>query len=79
MKSNNYGHLAFYLFRKEDESQVSGTGVVAEGCQFNDGQCVLCWLRETEKGKGSIGTYTNMEQLIRIHGHNGKTTVHWHT
>ena len=31
----------FQLHRHEDESGVSGTGIVAEGVQFSDGKCAL--------------------------------------
>lgn len=66
-------HKRFHLHRVEDESGISGVGVVAEGVEFTTGQVVLCWLRETELGFGSIATYQNIDQAIRIHGHNGKT------
>ena len=34
----------FKLQRKVDCSGVSGTGVVAEGVEFDDGQVALRWL-----------------------------------
>jgi hypothetical protein len=67
----------FRLNRVNDRSGISGTGIVAEGVVFSTGQTVLCWLRETEDSKGSIATYQNMEQAIRIHGHNGDTRFEW--
>ena len=59
----------FNLERLEDESGVSGTGVVAQGVIFNDGVCVMRWLTETP----STAVYANMDDLIAIHGHQGKT------
>ncbi len=38
----------FWLKRIEDVSQVSGTGIVAEGIIFSDGVAVLRWLTAFE-------------------------------
>lgn len=61
----------FYLKRNEDESGVSGTGIVAIGAVLPDGQCVLQWLTFTS----SIAIYKNIDAVIDIHGHHGKTEV----
>jgi hypothetical protein len=63
----------FTLYRQEDESGVSGTGVVAEGVEFSNGKCALSWLTEHT----SVAVYDNIETLTSIHGHNGKTRVMW--
>lgn len=63
----------FRLKRMEDESGVSGTGYVAEGVQFSDGQCVISWLTETS----STGIYHSAVEMIHIHGHGGKTQIEW--
>ena len=63
----------FDLFRVEDESGVSGTGVVAEGVQFQTGKCALGWLTKVS----SIAIYDSIEELTQIHGHEGKTIVRW--
>jgi hypothetical protein len=63
----------FYLLRTEDESGVSGTGRVADGVQFSDGQCVLKW---NVIGRG-LGIYTDIDQVLHVHGHNGRTKVVW--
>ncbi len=63
----------FLLFRTEDECRVSGTGIVAEGIQFSSGQCVIDWLTETP----SVGIYSNLSDLLAVHGHGGKTVVKW--
>lgn len=64
---------AFWLSRKEDMSGVSGVGVVAEGVQFHDGQCVISWYGQLH----SINVYPDIDTLIRIHGHEGRTEVVW--
>ena len=61
----------FHLERSEDLSGVSGTGRVAEGVEFADGQCVLSWLTQLH----SIAVYPRIEDLIAIHGHEGKTRI----
>ena len=65
----------FQLQRDDDESRVSGVGVVAEGVEFSNGNCSLSWLTSYN----SIGIYPNIKELERIHGHEGKTRVVWVT
>jgi hypothetical protein len=61
----------FKLIRVEDESGVSGTGIVAEGVVFSHGEAVLSWLTKHR----SIGVYPTLDELINIHGHEGRTRV----
>ena len=63
----------FNLVRNEDESGVSGTGVVAQGIQFDDGTCAMRWLT----AKSSVAFYDSISDLESIHGHGGKTVVGW--
>jgi len=63
----------FLLVREEDETGISGTGIVAEGVQFTDGTIAMRWLTEHT----STAIYKDEETLLHIHGHGGKTTVHW--
>lgn len=63
----------FDLVRYRDETGVSGTGKVAEGVLFADGQCVMRWCTSTR----STAIYETIADLIRIHGHNGATQVRW--
>ena len=60
----------FFLNRIEDESGVSGTGIVAEGIQFDDGKCILHW-----RNYKTIGIYDSIEQLTEIHGHGRKSEI----
>lgn len=64
-------HL-FRLVRNEDVSGVSGTGSVASGVEFPDGQVVMRW-----HNTGSLGIYKDRDQLMSIHGHDGKTELEW--
>jgi hypothetical protein len=63
----------FVLDREEDVSGISGVGVVAEGVQFTDGTAVLRWT----VGPGSTAIYNSVEELMEIHGHDGKTLLRW--
>lgn len=63
----------FILVRKEDVSGTSGTGVVAEGVEFSNGQAVLHWLSQLD----SVAVYANVKTLIAIHGHDGRTELVW--
>ena len=65
----------FQMYRLEDESGVSGTGLVAEGVQFETGKCVVGWLTDIH----SVAIYDRMEDVEYIHGHDGKTKIGWLT
>ena len=63
----------FHLNRQKDISGISGTGNVAEGVEFHDGQCVLSWFGKYH----NLEIFPNIDELIAIHGHNGCTTAVW--
>ena len=63
----------FVLNRLEDESGISGTGIVAEGIQFSTGKCAMGWLTSVS----SIAIYNSIEELEFIHGHAGMTQLVW--
>ena len=63
----------FDLERFEDESGISGVGIVAQGVEFDDGTCVLRWLTEPR----STAVYAIERELDAIHGHGGKTKIQW--
>ena len=63
----------FKLVRLHDVSGVSGEGIVAEGVVFHDGQVVLSWFGKFH----SMEVHPTIEQLQRIHGHDGLTQVLW--
>ncbi|MNJ90177.1 hypothetical protein D3C87_77710 [compost metagenome] len=64
----------FYLQRNEDESGVSGTGIVVTGVEFPSGQVVIEWTASPVK---SITFYPNIEAMISVHSHGGKTVLKW--
>ena len=61
----------FYLKRGEDESGVSGTGRVAQGCVFDNGKVSVTWLSEHP----SVTVYDSIGEVTAIHGHGGKTII----
>ena len=61
----------FVLVRHKDVTGTSGTGVVAEGVVFEDGQAVLKWLRKPY----ALGVFPSLKNLLDIHGHEGNTQV----
>lgn len=63
----------FHLERIEDVSGVSGTGLVAEGIQFTNGKCVISWLTRYS----SVAIYEDVQTLVNIHDHGGKTRLVW--
>ena len=69
------GVSTFTVFRRNDESGVSGTGVIIDGAVFATGQCVVHWL--TLPPKGSIAIFDSMDDFIKIHigPHPGNKTI----
>jgi len=63
----------FVLRRLVDVSGVSGTGIVAEGVMFHDGQCVLSWFGKVH----SLEFFLNADNILEIHGHHGLTSIEW--
>lgn len=63
----------FVLERREDYSGVSGIGDVAEGVEFSDGKCAMRWRTDT----ASTALYDSAEDVVFIHGHEGRTTLRW--
>lgn len=64
----------FELFREEDVSGVSGTGVVAEGVEFSDGRVALRWLAGEHR---STVIWDSIHSVEIIHGHDGRTIIRW--
>lgn len=72
----------FEFVRHEDESGVSGTGVVAVGVEFPSGYCEIEWLNdennrvETEMN-GHASYPGGIEDVREVHGHGGSTEVQY--
>ena len=63
----------FNLVRTQDFSGVSGTGIVAEGVEFHDGQVVMSWFGQHH----TLEVSPSIESIEKIHGHEGKSKVVW--
>lgn len=63
----------FYLWRREDISGVSGTGVVAEGVVFDDSAVVVRWRGESP----TTTVHANIASVERVHCHGGATRLLW--
>ena len=63
----------FQMYREEDVTGVSGTGVVVQGVLWDDGAVAIRWLGATP----STTHHESIENVIKVHGHNGKTTIEW--
>ena len=55
----------FGLIRESDESGVSGTGKVLEGCIFSDGVTIARWCVEGKPNSTAI--YDTFEAFMEIH------------
>jgi hypothetical protein len=74
----------FYLVRIEDETGVSGTGIVAEGVRWTDGSVSLRFVSKTpsfinfERVPEGVEINRIGERHVKmVHGHRGKTKVVW--
>jgi phage-related protein (TIGR01555 family) len=61
----------FELVRNVDETGISGTGVVALGMVFPDGAVSMRWQTKHR----SNTQFESLDELLEIHGHEGKTVV----
>lgn len=69
--SSNTQLRRFVLVRSEDVTGASGTGDVAEGTVFSSGRAVINWLKEPF----AMGIYQTVEDVILVHGHEGRTQI----
>jgi len=63
----------FALNRTVDVSGVSGTGVVAQGVEFDDGNVAIRWMSESP----STVIWACVDDAMAVHGHGGLTTLEW--
>ena len=56
----------FEVIRQEDESGISGTGLVAEGTVFSDGVCVLRWVAPTSPAHSTV-IFGSFSEFLMIH------------
>lgn len=62
------------MVRSEDETGISGTGVVAEGCEFLDGTVVIRWQTHGDRYHSTV-VWDSVEDALAVHGHGGKTQL----
>ena len=63
----------FVLVRDEDETGISGVGLVAFGVRFPDGNIVTRWNSEVAQ----TCVWASLEELEAVHGHGGRTRIVW--
>ena len=59
------GIRTFTVCRINDESGVSGTGIVIEGITLATGQCVVHWLYPPPRG--GIAIFDSMSDFVKVH------------
>jgi hypothetical protein len=64
----------FILVRHQDPTDISGTGVVAEGVEFTNGKVCMVWLTRPAY---SLVIHESIFEVEKVHGHNGSTTIQW--
>jgi hypothetical protein len=64
-------HRRFVFLRDEDETGISGTGLVVMGVLYPDGRCHYRWMTEHQTDQMA----DSLDKLERIHGHNGRTRI----
>jgi len=69
------GIRTFTVCRINDESGVSGTGIVIEGITLATGQCVVHWLYPAPRG--SIAIFDSISDFATVHikPHPGNETI----
>ena len=61
----------FLLYREQDATGVSGTGVVATGVVWPDGHAALRWKADDHEAASSTSVWSSVADLMRVHGHGG--------
>lgn len=61
----------FHLQRNEDETGVSGIGIVAEGVEFTSGMVAMTW----HSPHRCLNVYESIKTVEELHGHDGKTII----
>ena len=59
------GIQTFTVYRTDDESGVSGEGIVIEGVRLATGQCIVHWLYPPPRG--GIAIFDSMTDFVNVH------------
>ena len=57
----------FTLWRRGDESGISGTGRVLDGVVFHNGKVVACWRSDLNGGHSSVVVYDTWDGFLAVH------------
>ena len=57
----------FSLWRRADETGISGTGRVLDGVVFHNGKVVVCWRSDLNGGHSSVVVYDTWEGFLAVH------------
>ena len=63
----------FQMHRLVDTGGRSGTGIVAQGVEFDNGWVAMTWLHQVT----SLTFFPSIERVEYIHGHDGKSKIIW--
>jgi hypothetical protein len=64
-------HRRFVFLRDQDETGISGIGLVVMGVLYPDGRCHYRWMTEHQTDQMA----DSLDKLEIIHGHNGRTRI----
>lgn len=64
-------HRRFVFIRDDDETGISGTGLVVMGVLYPDGRCHYRWMTKYQTDQGA----DDLETLYAVHGHEGRTRI----
>jgi len=59
------GIRTFTVCRQSDETGVSGSGVVIEGCELASGHCIIHWLYPPPRG--GIAIFDSLGDFLKVH------------
>jgi hypothetical protein len=65
----------FILYRRQDATGVSGTGVVATGVVWPDGHAALRWKADDDEAASSTSVWSSVVDMMRVHGHGGLSEI----
>lgn len=63
----------FVIIRETDNTGISGIGIVADGVQFKNGKCVLCWRGKIQ----TIVIHENIKSVMQLSCSHSKSKIKW--
>jgi hypothetical protein len=65
----------FVLYRCEDATGLSGTGMVASGIRWPDGHAAMRWKADDTLATSSTSVWGSVGDLMQVHGHSGRSRI----